>query len=69
MPGNNSMVKCIRINKATLSATIRVTVNELRIITDSVDYMADKHEVNLLNLSSEKEVRNWLTITQLRKIS
>lgn len=69
MPSNNSMVKCIRINKATLSATIRVTVNELRIITDSVDYMADKHEVNLLNLSPEKEVRNWLTITQLRKIS
>ena len=57
MPSNNSMVKCIRINKATLSATIRVTVNELRIITDSVDYMADKHEVNLLNLSPEKEVR------------
>ena len=49
------MVKCVRINKVTLSATIRVSVNELRIITDSVDYMADKHKANLLNLSPDKE--------------
>ena len=49
------MVKCVRINKATLSATIQVNVNELRIITDSVDYMADKHKANLLNLSPDKE--------------
>jgi hypothetical protein len=49
------MVKCVRINKATLSATIRVNDNELRMITDSVGYMADKHEVNLLNLSPTKK--------------
>jgi hypothetical protein len=43
-----------------LSATIRVNVNELRIITNSVGYMTDKHEVKLLNLSSDKEERNKL---------
>ena len=43
-----------------LSATIRVNVNELRIITNSVGYMADKHEVKLLNLSSDKEERDKL---------
>jgi hypothetical protein len=48
-----------------LSATIRVNVNELRIITNSVGYMADKHEVKLLNLSSDKKKEiNWLTIIQ-----
>jgi hypothetical protein len=52
---NNSMVKCVRINKVKLSATIRVNLDELRIITDSVDYMADKHKANLLNLSPDKE--------------
>jgi hypothetical protein len=52
---NNRMVKCLRINKVTLSATIRVNVNDLRIITDAVDCMADKHKANLLNLSPDKE--------------
>lgn len=54
------MVKCIRIDKIELAATIRVNVEELRIIADSVDYMADKHEINLLNLSPDKEERNKL---------
>lgn len=54
------MVKCIRINKIELAATIRVNVEELRIIADSVDYMADKHEINLLNLSPDKEERKKL---------
>jgi hypothetical protein len=49
------MIRCVRINKVTLSATIRVNLNELRIITDSVDYMAAKHKTNLLNLSPDKE--------------
>ncbi|CAN5363326.1 hypothetical protein BH18THE2_BH18THE2_33950 [soil metagenome] len=54
------MVKCIRIDKIELAATIRVNVEELRIIADSVDYMADKHEINLLNLSPDKEERKKL---------
>ncbi len=58
------MVKCIRIDKIELAATIRVNVEELRIIADSVDYMADKHEINLLNLSPDKEEINSLTIMQ-----
>jgi hypothetical protein len=45
------MVKSIRIDKIELAATIRVNVEELRIIADSVDYfdyMADKHEINFV---------------------
>jgi hypothetical protein len=33
------MVKSIRIDKIELAATIRVNVEELRIIADSVDYL------------------------------
>jgi hypothetical protein len=44
------MVKYIRIDKIELAATIRVNVEKLRIIADSVDYMADKHEINSLTI-------------------
>ena len=54
------MVKCIRIDKNASSATIRFNLDELRILTNSVGYMADKHEINLLSLSPDKEERERL---------
>ena len=51
------MVKCLKIDRGASSATIRFNLDELRILVHSVDYMADKHEVNLLSLSPDKEER------------
>jgi hypothetical protein len=51
------MVKCLKIDRGASSATIRFNLDELRILVQSVDYMADKHEVNLLSLSPDKEER------------
>ena len=45
------MVKCVRIDRVASSATIRFNLDELRILANSVGYMADKHEINLLSLS------------------
>ncbi|MGA6923994.1 MAG: hypothetical protein WBY22_13805 [Nitrososphaeraceae archaeon] len=50
-------MKCLKINSGASSATIRFNLDELRILVQSVDYMADKHEVNLLSLSPDKEER------------
>jgi hypothetical protein len=57
------MVKCIRIDRSasSASATIRFNLDELRILANSVGYMADKHEINLLSLSPDKEERERLT--------
>ena len=51
------MVKCLKIDRGASSATIRFNLDELRILVHSVDYMADKHEVNLLSLSPDNEER------------
>ena len=51
------MVKCLKIDRGASSATIRFNLDELRILVHSVDYMADKHEVNLLSLSPDTEER------------
>jgi hypothetical protein len=51
------MVKCIRIDRSASSATIRFNLDELRLLANSVGYMADKHEINLLSLSPDKEER------------
>jgi hypothetical protein len=50
------MVKCVRIDRVASSTTIRFNLVELRILANSVGYMADKHEVNLLGLSPDKEI-------------
>lgn len=50
-------MKCLKIDSGASSATIRFNLDELRILVQSVDYMADKHEVNLLSLSPDKEER------------
>jgi hypothetical protein len=50
-------LKCLKIDSGASSATIRFNLDELRILVQSVDYMADKHEVNLLSLSPDKEER------------
>jgi len=50
------MVKCVRIDKVASSATIRFNLDELRRLANSIGYMADKHEVNLLSLSPDKEI-------------
>ncbi|MGC2386048.1 MAG: hypothetical protein WA460_03120 [Nitrososphaeraceae archaeon] len=50
-------MKCLKIDNGASSATIRFNLDELRILVQSVDYMADKHEVNLLSLSPDKEER------------
>ena len=49
------MVKCIRIDKHASSATIRFDLKELRILVNSIEYAAHKHEVNLLSLPPNKE--------------
>jgi hypothetical protein len=54
------MVKCIRIDRSASSATIRFNLDELRLLANSVRYMADKHEINLLSLSPDKEERERL---------
>lgn len=54
------MVKCVRIDRGQSSATIRFNLDELKILTNSIGYMADKHEVNLLSLSPDKEERQRL---------
>ena len=51
------MVKCLKIDRNVSSVVIRFNLNELRILVDSVGYMADKHQVNLLSLSPDKEER------------
>jgi hypothetical protein len=51
------MVKCLRIDRNASSAIIRFNLDELRILADSVGYMTDKHNVNLLSLSPDKEER------------
>jgi hypothetical protein len=48
------------IDKIELAATIRVNVEELRIIADSIDYMADKHEINFVKSIPDKEERKKL---------
>jgi hypothetical protein len=67
------MVKCIRKDKVALSATLRVSLEELRILANSVNSMADKYTLNLLNLSPDTEERYKLATynalkEQLRKI-
>lgn len=54
------MVKCIRIDRRASSATIRFNLDELRLLANSVGYMTDKHEINLLSLSPDKEERERL---------
>jgi hypothetical protein len=51
------MVKCLKIDRNVSSVVIRFNLNELRILVDSVGYMTDKHQVNLLSLSPDKEER------------
>ncbi len=55
------MIKCLKIDRNASSATIRFNLDELRILADSVGYMADKHEVNLLSLSPDKDERERIT--------
>ena len=57
----DNMVKCIRIDRSSSFATIRFNLDELRILADSVGYMADKHQVNLLSLTPDKEERAKIT--------
>jgi hypothetical protein len=54
------MVKCTRIDRDSSSVTIRFNLDELKILSQSVDYMADKYEVNLLSLSPNKEEKQKL---------
>jgi hypothetical protein len=58
------MVKCLKIDRNVSSAIIRFNLDELRILADSVDYMVDKHEVNLLSLSPDEEERENRRICQ-----
>lgn len=54
------MVKSIRIDKVSLTTTIQVHIDELQIISGSVNYMTDKQKINLLNLPPDKEDRKKL---------
>ena len=56
------------MDKVCLTTTIQVHVDELQIISDSVNYMTDKQKINLLNLPPDKEIeKNLKAIMQLRK--
>jgi hypothetical protein len=50
-----------KIDRNSSSATIRFNLDELRILVDSIGYMADKHQVNLLSLTPDKEEREKIT--------
>jgi hypothetical protein len=54
-------LKCLRIDRNSSSATIRFNLDELRILVDSIGYMADKHQVNPLSLTPDKEEREKIT--------
>ena len=54
------MAKSIRTDKVSLTTTIQVHIDELQIISDSVNYMTDKQKINLLNLPPDKEDRKKL---------
>lgn len=49
------VIKSIRIDKVSLTTTIQVHIEGLRIIADSVNYMTGKQKINLLNLSLDEE--------------
>ena len=51
------MVKCLKIDRNASTATIRFNLDELKVIVDSISYMTDKHEANLLGLSPDKKER------------
>ncbi|CAN5299596.1 hypothetical protein BH18THE2_BH18THE2_42150 [soil metagenome] len=55
-----TVVKSIRIDKVSLTTTIQVHIDELQIISGSVNYMTDKQKINLLNLPPDKEDRKKL---------
>ena len=62
------MAKSIRMDKVCLTTTIQVHVDELQIISDSVNYMTDKQKINLLNLPPDKEIEKKLeSYNALRK--
>ena len=48
------------MDKVSLTMTIQVHIDELQIISDSVNYMTDKQKINLLNLPPDKEDRKKL---------
>ena len=48
------------MDKVCLTTTIQVHVDELQIISDSVNYMTDKQKINLLNLPPDKEIEKNL---------
>ena len=54
------VIKSRRIDKVSLTTTIQVHIEELRIIADSVNYMTDKQKINLLNLPPDEEEREKL---------
>ena len=55
------MVKCLKIDRNSSSAIIRFNLDELGILVNSVGYMTDKHKVNLLSLSPDKEERERIS--------
>jgi hypothetical protein len=56
-PNIGEVIKSIRIDKVSLTTTIQVHIEELQIIVDSVNYMTDKKNINLLNLLPDEEER------------